>query len=209
MPRGLFITLEGGEGTGKSTHAGLLAERIRQTGREVVKTREPGGTAQGEAIRSLLLGGEASRWSAEAEALLNYAARDAHLETVIRPALSRGAVVVCDRFMDSTRAYQQCAGGASRELIDALERLIVGRTRPGLTLVFDLGPESGLARAGHRGSADRFEAKGIGYHRKLREGFLAVARAEPQRCVVIDTSRDRAEVAEEVWRAVAPHLGSG
>ncbi len=206
MPRGLFITLEGGEGAGKSTHAGLLSERVRKAGREVLRTREPGGTAQGEAVRGLLLAGDVARWSAEAEALLNYAARDIHLKTVIRPALARGAVVICDRFMDSTRAYQQYAGGASPKLIDALEREIVGPTRPQVTLVFDLDPESGLRRAGHRGAADRFEAKGLDYHRKLREGFLAVALAEPQRCVLIDTSRDRAEVAEDVWRAVAPHL---
>lgn len=209
MPPGLFITLEGGEGTGKSTHAGLLAERLRSTGREVVATREPGGTSEGEAIRGLLLTGEAARWSPEAEALLNYAARDAHLLAVIRPSLERGAVVVCDRFMDSTRAYQHHAGGASAALIDALERSVVGNTRPDLTLVFDLEPRAGLARAGRKGNADRFEGKGLEYHRRLREGFLAIARADPGRCHVIDTARPREQVAEEVWRTVAARLAGG
>jgi len=206
MPSGLFITLEGGEGTGKSTHAALLSERMALSGREVVRTREPGGTPEGEAIRALLLEGAAERWSPEAEALLNYAARDAHLKSVIRPALGRGAGVICDRFMDSTRAYQQYAGGAPAALMDALERAVVRDTRPDLTLVFDVDPAVGLARAGRRGVADRFEAKGVDYHRRLREGFLAIARAEPVRCVVIDTGRDKAEVAEQVWRAVAARL---
>jgi len=206
MPSGLFITFEGGEGTGKSSHAKLLVERLRGMGRDVVHTREPGGTPQGEALRGLLLGGDVARWSAQAEALLNYAARDTHLRDVIRPALARGAFVVCDRFMDSTRAYQGFAGGASMTLIDRLEAEIVGETRPGLTLVFDVEPEVGLARAGRRGSADRFESREMAFHRKLREGFLEIAAREPGRCVKIDSNRPVETVSEEVWSTVADRL---
>lgn len=206
MPAGLFITFEGGEGTGKSSHARRLAERLAAGGRDVVLTREPGGTPQGEAIRSLLLDGEAARWSATAEALLNYAARDAHLASVIRPALGRGAIVISDRFMDSTRAYQGQAGGVDFALLDRLEKDVVGGTRPALTLIFDVDPALGLERAGRRGEADRFEARALDFHRRLREGFLDIARRDPARCVVIDSARPVEEVAEDVWRTVAARL---
>lgn len=208
MP-GVFITFEGGEGTGKSSHARDLAETLRQAGRTVVLTREPGGSPGAEDVRALLVTGAVGRWSADAEALLNYAARDSHLRETIRPALARGDLVLCDRFMDSSRAYQGFAGGADMALIDMLERSIVGATRPELTLILDVEPELGLARAKGRagasgaGAEDRFEKKGLAFHRKLREAFLAIAAKEPGRCRVIDSSRPYEAVSEDIKRAVA------
>ncbi len=196
----MFITFEGGEGTGKSTQVDFLAKRIRSN---VVMTREPGGTVQAETLRNLLVSGDTNRWSAEAEALLNYAARDSHLNEVIRPALKNGATVICDRFMDSTRAYQGYAGACTFHLLDELERSIVGETRPNLTLIFDLDPVIGLARAKSRGegSGDRFERKGLAFHQRLREGFLEIAKAEPKRCIVIDASGSIETVTAFVWAA--------
>jgi dTMP kinase len=207
MARGLFITFEGGEGTGKSTQAARLAARVRVAGAEAVATREPGGSVGAEAIRALLVTGEADRWSAGAETLLMYAARLDHVERVIVPALARVAVVICDRFADSTRAYQGAGGGADPALIDALEREVRGRCWPDLTLVFDLDPAAGLARAaGRAGAETRFEAKGLAFHQRLRAAFLAIAAAEPERCVVIDTAEDVAAVEAAVWRAVERRL---
>lgn len=204
----VFITFEGGEGAGKSTHIKRLAERLKAQSREVLLTREPGGTPGGEAIRALVVAGDVVRWSAEAEALLNYAARDAHLREAIRPALARGAIVLSDRFMDSTRAYQGHGGGCDMGLIDALERVVIGVTRPKLTLIFDLDPELGLTRATHRGEAeeDRFERKGLDFHRRLRKGFLDIARREPDRCRILDAAKPVDEVAVDVWAAVSAVL---
>ena len=198
----MFITFEGGEGTGKSTQAKILAARLRSGGREVVETREPGGTPEAEALRQLLLNGRPESWSATSEALLMYAARDCHLRQLIRPNLAQGKTVVCDRFMDSTRAYQGYAGGVSLDFISELQRAIVGETLPNLTLVFDLDPEIGLARAKERGSADRFERKSLEFHRQLRQGFLEIARLEPHRCKVIDAGATMDIVSEEVWKIV-------
>ncbi len=204
MARGCFITLEGGEGTGKSTQAGRLTERLRRTGLEVLTTREPGGSPGAEDIRALLVSGAVDRWSALTETLLMYAARADHLERVIRPALNRGAWVVCDRFADSTRAYQQ---GAAPGLLSALEKEVVDGDRPDLTLVFDLPAEDGLARAAARGEgATRFEARNAEFHERLRAAFLEIARADPERCAVID-ARPRAEAVEAaVWAAVQGRL---
>ena len=195
-----FLTLEGGEGTGKSTQAKLLAARLAATGLSVVQTREPGGTPEAEALRALLLNGEVGRWTAEAEALLNYAARDSHLQKVIRPALAADEFVLCDRFMDSTRAYQGYAGQCDMTLLYALESSIVGATRPDLTLIFDLDPAIGLARAKSRGdkSEDRYERKGLEFHQMLRGGFLSIARIEPARCRIIDAAGTVDEVASRV-----------
>ena len=206
---GFFITLEGGEGAGKSTHAGLLAQRLAGIGRDVVVTREPGGAPDAEIIRGLLLGGAPERWSPVSEALLNYAARETHLDGTIRPALAHGAVVVSDRFMDSTTAYQGYAGGVDLDLLASLERAVVGKDRPLLTIVFDLDPVLGLERARGRepGRADRFERKGLDFHRRLRAGFLEIAKAEPERCLVVDAARPKDEVAGIVWAAVAARLG--
>lgn len=203
MP-GLFITFEGGEGTGKSTQVRRLAEHFRAEGRAVVETREPGGTPAGEALRSLLVTGEVGRWSAEAEAMLNAAARSVHVRDVIAPALARGDVVISDRFIDSTRAYQGYAGDCSFDLIDSLESSAISQYRPDLTLILDLDSAVGLARAKNRGEGmeDRFERKGLAFHERLRAGFLAIAKAEPQRCRVIDASQNIEGVAIDILRAL-------
>ena len=207
VPRGRFITLEGGEGTGKSTQALRLAERLRRIGREVVSTREPGGSEGAESLRQLLLEGGADRWSTLSETLLMYAARRDHLEKTIRPALDRGAWVICDRFLDSTRAYQGAGGGAPEALISALERQVVADDLPELTLVLDLPIEVGLQRAGARTAFDRIEARGDGFHQRLRAAFLQIADAEPQRCFVIDAAPAAEDVAASIWSAVQARLG--
>lgn len=206
MTRGRFITFEGGEGAGKSTQLKRLAERLRAEGLEVVATREPGGSPGAEAIRELVLNGSADRWSPVTETLLMYAARRDHVERVIEPALARGAWVVCDRFADSTRAYQGAAGGTEPALIAALEAHVLDRARPDLTLIFDLPPETGLERAHARGGELRFESKGLAFHQRLREGFLAIARAEPARCVLIDAAGSIEAVEAAVHAAVAGKL---
>jgi dTMP kinase len=203
MARGRFITFEGGEGAGKSTQVALLADRLAERVSEVVATREPGGSAGAEAIRRLLVEGDADRWSPLSETLLLYAARRDHLERTIEPALRRGAWVICDRFHDSTRAYQGAAGGAPAALIDALEARVLNGLRPDLTLILDLPAEEGLSRARARGAAEsRFEGKDLAFHQRLRAAFLEIARAEPGRCAVIDAAPASEAVAAEVWTAV-------
>ncbi len=204
----MLITFEGGEGGGKSTHIRLLAATLRGEGLDVVTTREPGGSPSAEALRALLVSGDTSRWSPEAEALLNYAARDNHLNETIRPALKRGAIVLCDRFMDSTRAYQGYAGDCDLALIDTLERAIVGSTRPRLTLILDLDPKVGLARARERGedAEDRFERKGIEFHQRLRRGFMIIAQTDPSRCKLIDAAQDMDDVARQIAQHVRAML---
>jgi dTMP kinase len=206
VARGRFITFEGGEGVGKSTQVRRLAGRLAVGGREVLVTREPGGSPGAEAIRELLVHGPVERWSPVSEALLMNAARRDHIERVIAPALARGAWVVCDRFFDSTRAYQGAGGGVPGELIAALEAAVVGDLRPDLTLILDMAPEDGLARAGHRGEAARFEAKGPVFHAALREAFLEIAAAEPQRCRVLDAAGDVEAVAARIWAEVTARL---
>ena len=204
MAPGRFISFEGGEGAGKSTQLRRLAERIRAAGvREVVATREPGGSPGAEALRELLVRGSADRWSPLCETLILYAAREDHLQRTIRPALARGAWVLCDRFADSTRAYQGVGGGEDRGLIARLEAEVIGPTWPELTLIFDLPVEDGLARAASRGGAEtRFEAKGEAFHGRLRQGFLDIARREPERCVVLDAAAARDAVTDAAWAAV-------
>jgi len=201
---GIFVTFEGGEGSGKSTQIKLLADALTAQGHRVVQTREPGGTPEAEALRTLLVNGDTGRWSAEAEALLNYAARDSHLEKIIRPALASGQTILCDRFMDSTRAYQGYAGGCDMRLLDALETSIVAETRPNLTLIFDLDPADGLARTKARndGYEDRYERKGVAFHQALRRGFLKIAEGDPARCRVIDATGSVEAVAERVKKAL-------
>jgi len=204
---GFFITFEGGEGAGKSTQARRLAERLRAMGRAVTLTREPGGSVGAEAIRALLVRGEADRWSPVSETLLMYAARRDHIERTIAPALDRGEVVICDRFLDSTRAYQGAGGGAPTSLISALEQTVVGDVRPDLTLVFDLAVDTGLARAVARGDGEaRFESKGRDFHERLRAAYLAIVAAEPGRCGLIDANGDQNTVEARVWAAVEPRL---
>ena len=206
MKRALFITFEGGEGTGKSTQTALLAERLRQSGNQVVETREPGGSPDADAIRKLLVTGETGRWSVTAEILLNYAARESHLRQTIVPALENGAIVICDRFADSTRAYQGYAGNGDKDLIEQLDRKVVGVNQPDLTLVFDLDPRIGLERAGLRGGDDRFERKGLEFHNRLRDGYLAVADKFAARCSLIDASGSIDQIATSVWQTVSPHF---
>jgi dTMP kinase len=206
VARGRFITLEGGEGVGKSTQARLLAERLGGAGREVVVTREPGGSPGAESIRELLVHGPVERWSPMSETLLMYAARRDHIERLIAPALDRGAWVVCDRFLDSTRAYQGAGGGAPTELIAALEAAVIGELSPDLTLVLDLPSETGLDRASRRGEAARFEAKGAAFHTRLRQAFLDIAAREPERCLVLDAGGAVETVRARIWAAVAARL---
>jgi dTMP kinase len=209
VAQGRFITLEGGEGAGKSTQARRLGERLTARGQRVVVTREPGGSPGAETIRALLVTGEADRWSSVTETLLMYAARRDHIERTIAPALAAGAWVVSDRFADSTRAYQGAGGGAPASLIQALERHVLGETRPDLTLILDLPADVGMARTLARNHAEtRFEAKGEAFHQRLRDGFLAVARVEADRCVVIDAGQDVDAVAAAIWAAVEARLGS-
>jgi dTMP kinase len=209
---GTFITFEGGEGAGKSTQIARLAATLRsRSGREVCVTREPGGSPRAEEIRAALLGGVAKPYGPFAEALLFSAARIDHLDRLIRPALRRGEIVLCDRFIDSTRAYQGAAGGLDPAVVIALERVVVGPTRPDLTLILDLPPEAGLARAAGRGAgtgqgADRFEAESLDFHARLRDAFLAIARAEPERCAVIDAGRDPDSVEAAIRAVVAARL---
>jgi dTMP kinase len=209
-PAGVFITFEGGEGAGKSTQVGRLARYLRErSGREVVTTREPGGSTRAEEIREALLAGVAKPYGAFAEALLFTAARIDHLDRLIRPALRRGEIVLCDRFADSTRAYQGAAGGLDAGTVRALERIAVGETRPDLTLILDLPPEAGLARARARAddaAPDRFEAEALAFHARLRAGFHAIAASEPDRCIMIDAAREADAVEAEIRAAVAARL---
>jgi len=207
--RGRFITLEGGEGAGKSTQAGRLAGRLRALAIGVVVTREPGGSAGADIMRHVLLSGAAKPFGPVAETLLFAAARDDHVRATIAPALARGNWVVCDRFIDSTRVYQGTLGEVDPKVIRGLERLMVSDTMPDLTLILDLPPETGLARAALRrggAPADRFETEAIDFHTRLRQAFRDIAAAEPQRCVLIDADRPEDKVAEEIWSIVNARL---
>lgn len=215
--RGRFITLEGGEGAGKSTQQRRLAAWLRARGRDVVETREPGGSPGAEEIRSLLVTGAAGRWDAVTEALLHFAARRDHLNQTIEPALARGCWVVCDRFADSTLAYQGYGHGLGRAAIEALYDLAVGKLSPDLTLVLDLPAAEGLARAQERNGGtrngggaqaeDRYERMDLAFHERLREGFRDIVAREPGRCVLIDASGDEDAVAARIQAAVAERLG--
>ena len=198
MARGFFIALEGGEGAGKSTQAQRLAAHLRAAGHEVVLTREPGGAPGAEDIRRLLVTGEPGRWSPLTEALLMYASRDDHLNVTIRPALARGAIVITDRFADSSEAYQGAGGGVSLNRLNALRSMVVGADEPDLTLIFDLPVATGLARAAARGGDDRFESKGAAYHQRLRDAYLAIAARRKDVAVLIDAAQDEEAVADAI-----------
>lgn len=204
---GVFITFEGGEGVGKSTQAALLASRLESRGRTVVKTREPGGTPGAEEIRGLLVRSTPYEWPVTSETLLMYAGRQDHLDRVIRPALRDGAIVICDRFSDSTRAYQGAARGQDTSVIEQLDRLVVGETQPDVTFILDMPAREGLARAMARAEAagtsiDGFERLPIEVHERLRAGFLAAAAEYPHRCRVIDATQPVETVEQAIWAAL-------
>jgi len=206
---GHFITFEGGEGSGKSTHAATLAQRLKSVGQNVVLTREPGGSTGAEIIRHILLSGIAKPLGPETEAILFAAARDDHVRNTILPALKSGTWVICDRFIDSTRVYQGALGNVDQRLIRSLERVTVGPAVPELTFILDVPAQIGLARAKNRRGqteADRFEAESMEFHEKLREAYRALAAAEPKRCVVIDGRAPRDVVADRIWSIVKDRL---
>ncbi|ROH89627.1 dTMP kinase [Stagnimonas aquatica] len=206
MSQGLFLTLEGGEGAGKSTAARYLAERFRVLGREVVLTREPGGSPLAEAIRGLVLSSWDEGVPAETEVLLMFAARAAHLAATIRPALARGAVVISDRFVDASWAYQGAGRGVPAARLAELEAFVLGELRPDLTLVFDLPPEQGLARAHSRGDANRFEAEAMAFQQRVRQAYLDRARAAPERYALIDASLELPAVQAQLAAALEARL---
>ena len=207
--RGKFITFEGGEGTGKSTQAAILAQRLETLGVLVRLTREPGGSPGAEIIRHVLLSGAAKPLGADVEAMLFAAARDDHVQCTILPALESGKWVICDRFADSTRVYQGILGNVDQRIIKVLERVSIGDLAPDLTVILDVPVSFGIERAKERrGTAepDRFEAENVEFHQQLRDGFLSIAAKEPDRCVVVDATPAKEEVANTVWTMVQSRL---
>jgi dTMP kinase len=207
--RGRFITFEGGEGSGKSTQIRILADRLDAAKLRTTVTREPGGSPGAEIIRHLVLSGMGKLLGPEAETLLFAAARDDHVRTVIKPALDQGIWVLCDRFSDSTRAYQGKLGQVDPKLLDALERVTIGDLKPDLTVILDIPVEIGMQRAAARrgvGAPDRFEAEDIGFHQKLRDAYRQIAVDNPQRCTLIDANADANTVAAKVWTALRQRL---
>jgi dTMP kinase len=203
--RGRFISFEGGEGTGKSTHAAMLAHRLKSLGIDVLLTREPGGSPGAEIIRHVILSGAVKPLGAETEAMLFAAARDDHVRASIGPALERGAWVLCDRFADSTRVYQGVVGHVDLRLIRALERITIGAMKPDLTFVLDVPVDIGLTRASKRrgeAAADRFEAEAREFHERLRAAYRDLAARDPDRCVLIDVTAPRDQVAAQIWNLV-------
>jgi len=202
--QGRFISFEGGEGTGKSTQARRLAAALEKHGISCVITREPGGSPGAEEIRKLLVNGEPGRWEALTETLLLYAARADHVARTIKPAMEQGRWVLCDRFADSSWAYQGVGRGLDRETVRRIESVAIGDFKPELTLVLDLPAEEGLRRADARASAEsRFEQFDVDFHERLRQAFLDIAKRAPDRCRVIDASADENTVAQAIWKAVA------
>lgn len=207
MTRGFFITLEGGEGAGKSTQLRLLADTLRTQGHDVVETREPGGTPEAEALRSAFIAQKGNDWPPAAQVLLMSAARVIHTDALIKPALSTGKIVVCDRYTDSTRVYQGYGAGFDRAAIETITRAGIGSFEPDLTFIFDIDPVEGLARTRGRGGADdTFEAKDIVFHEKLRGGFLQIAKDNPGRCVIIDAAAPKEKIAERIAQEVLKRL---
>lgn len=214
MARGFFITFEGGEGAGKSTQIERLAEKLREKGYSVLVTREPGGSPGAEAVRHVLLSGAAEEFGSEMEALLFAAARSDHVEQVIRPAIESGMIVLCDRFLDSSRVYQGVTGNIEPGLMEAIERVAINGMMPNLSIFLDLDAETGLRRAAARRSegegADRFEKETLAIHEQRRQAFLDIAASEPERCKVVDASQDADEVelsiADVVFAALGQHF---
>ena len=199
VKRGLFITLEGGEGAGKTTQGKYLADALRDQGHTVVQTREPGGTEAGEALRQVFIDHQGQNWPVNAQILLMFAARTLHVETVIKPALADGQIVICDRFTDSTRAYQGHALGYEPNALERIKRESLEEFEPDLTLIFDLDPREGLKRTQGRGTDDTFEDLDMAFHDRLRQGFLEIAGENPERCVIIDAAQSAEEVAMRIF----------
>jgi len=207
--RGHFITFEGGEGAGKSTQIKRLAARLKRKGLDVLITREPGGSPGAEAVRHVVLSGAAKKFGTDMEALLFAAARSDNVEQIIKPALSSGTTVLCDRFMDSSRVYQGVSGGVDTDFLLSMERAVTEGARPDLTLIFDLSPELGLKRAAEvwaENGPDRYESEELAEQEKRRQGFLDIAKQEPDRCVVIDASAELKAVSKAVDQAVDAYL---
>lgn len=207
--RGAFITLEGGEGAGKTTQMRHILDRLAERGIDAIATREPGGSPKAEKLRDLLLSGRLKHLGGKAEAVLFSAARIDHIDTLIAPALAAGRFVICDRFADSTRAYQGTFSGVDQAFLRELEQVTLDGLKPDLTLILDLPAEIGLARAAARRgktASDRFESEGLAAHEALRQAYLAIAAAAPERCVVVDASQDEREVAQAIWDVIASRL---
>jgi dTMP kinase len=198
-PRGLFITFEGGEGAGKTTQIKRLAAAL---GPDTLQTREPGGTPEAEAIRETFFKNNGQNWPPEALVLLMFSARVLHTENLIRPALEKGTTVLCDRYTDSTRVYQGYAGNLALDKIEAVKELSIGDFEPDLTFILDIAPEEGLKRADTRAGETTFEAKDLTFHHKIRDGFLTIAKENPDRCVIIDASQDQDTIAQQILQAV-------
>lgn len=209
LARGLFITFEGGEGAGKSTQVGLLATALQDRGIACVRTREPGGSPGAEDIRALLVHGETGRWDPISELLLHFAARHDHVVKVIEPALADGKWVICDRFTDSTMAYQGYGQGMDPAVVEELHRTAVGDLWPDTTFVLDISVTDGLQRTASRGGEDhRYERMGNEFHVKLREGFLEIARKNPGRCTVIDATQPIEAIHREIMSVIEPRIGA-
>ena len=206
--RGFFISFEGGEGCGKTTQIQRLANHIENISTiSFVVTREPGGVPAAELIRDILVNGDAKTWRPTTEGLLMCAARHEHVEQIIRPALIQNKLVISDRFIDSTTVYQGIVGGVSADAIAAMNEIACGDIFPDVTIILDIDSQIGLSRARLRGDGeDRFEAKGIAYHEKVRAGFLEIAANSPSRCVVINANRTPDEISKNIWQVVHPYL---
>jgi len=208
--RGLFITFEGGEGAGKSTQIKRLEKKLEEANQNFIVTREPGGTPGAEAIRHVLLSGQAEHYGAEMEAMLFAAARSDHVASVIEPAISKGRIVICDRFIDSTRVYQGATGAVDMKFLHALEFIACDETMPDLTIVLDIDPKEGMKRANERrkdsDQPDRFEKENLKAQKKRHQAYLKIAKAEPDRCKVINANGTEAQVAARIWRAVKSKL---
>ncbi len=207
MKRGAFITIEGGEGSGKSTQISLLKATLEREAIPHIITREPGGEQGAEAIRALLVSGDAQRWDSLAETLLFAAARVQHVARLIEPALAAGKMVVCDRFFDSTRVYQGLGKGIAAEYLNALHSMTLGNLAPDITFILDIAPETGLKRTASRCDAEnRFESMNIEFHRKVRSGFAEIAASEPERCFIIDSNQDIFAIHEQIWNKLSQKL---
>lgn len=209
--RGFFITFEGGEGAGKTTQINLVSDYLTQNGYEVITTREPGGTPEAEKIRKLLVTSDGGNWSPEAEILLFFTARVMHLRDLILPALEQGKIVICDRFTDSTRAYQSYGRGYDPEKIETIKKLVMGDLEPDLTIIFDIDPEIGIKRSLDRNGSDaqsevRFEKADMDFHKRMREGYLKIAKTFPDRCKVINASIQQENILDSIIKILDINL---